>query len=99
MMRYTTIARNDGSADPADPATTSGIRMKPPWLMLEYASRRTMLVWRNATTLPTVIVSAAITQMNGRYTSTACGNARYTSRIKATKPAALDATLRKAVTG
>src|SRR4051812_14314988 len=99
MIKYTTMARSDGSADPLEPATTSGIRMNPPWAMLEYASRRTMFVCRKATTLPTVIVSAAITHMNGRYTSVACGKARYTSRIKATKPAAFDATLRNAVTG
>ena len=39
--------------------------MKPPWLTEEYASRRTTLLWRSASTLPTVIVSAASIQMNG----------------------------------
>ena len=63
---------SDGSARFV-PATTNGIRMKPPWLMLEYASMRTMLVCRRASTLPTVIVSAASTKMNGCQTSLAGG--------------------------
>jgi hypothetical protein len=49
--------------------------MKPPWLMLLYASMRTMLVWRSASTLPTVIDSADSTHRNGWYTSDACGKA------------------------
>ena len=60
---------------------------------------RTMLVCFSASTLPTVIVRADSTQMNGRYTSVACGNARYTIKISATNPAAFEATLKKAVTG
>ena len=71
------------------PATASGIRMKPPWLMLEYASIRTMFVWRSASTLPTVIDSAASTHMNGWYTSCACGKATKISVTSATKPGRL----------
>ena len=39
--------------------------MYPAWAMPEYAIRRTMLVWRRAMRLPTVIVSAASTQNSG----------------------------------
>ena len=60
---------------------------------------RTMLVWRRAMTLPTVIVSAASTQMNGWYTPSAAGKAMKISGTRATKPAALAATDKNAVTG
>ena len=60
---------------------------------------RTMLVWRSASTLPIVIVSAASTQMSGSYTSTASGKAMKINVTSATKPAAFDATDKNAVTG
>ena len=58
-----------------------------------------MLVWRSASRLPTVIVSAASTQNSGCQTSLADGKATNTSSSRATKPAAFDATDRNAVTG
>ena len=58
-----------------------------------------MFVWRSARTLPTVIVSADSTQMSGPYTDSASGNVRNTISMRATNPAALDATDRNAVTG
>ena len=60
---------------------------------------RTTFVWRSASTLPTVIVSADSTKMNGCHTFVAFGNARYTISTRATKPPAFEATDRKAVTG
>ena len=60
---------------------------------------RTMFFWRRARTLPTVIVSAANTHTSGPYTPSTVGKARKMTRIRATKPAALDATDRNAVTG
>ncbi len=93
------MARSDVPWLPLVNAIANGIRMNPPWLTLEYASMRTMFFCLRATTLPTVIVSAAITHRNGRYTSCACGKATNTIRIRPTKPAAFEATLRKAVIG
>ena len=60
---------------------------------------RTMFVWRSASTLPTVIVSAASTQMNGSYTPSAGCSATNSIVSRPTKPAAFDATDRNAVTG
>ena len=60
---------------------------------------RTMLVWRRAMRLPTVIVSAASTQKSGCQTSLAAGEADEDQLERATKPAAFDATDRNAVTG
>ena len=60
---------------------------------------RTMLVWRRATTLPIVIVSAASTHMNGSTTSDRPGKASRISSSRATNPAAFDDTDRKAVIG
>ena len=73
--------------------------MKPPWEIDEYASIRTMLVWRRASTLPTVIVRTDSTQNMGSYTSLAEGKPTNSSVSSATNPAALDATDRNAVTG
>ncbi len=39
--------------------------MNPPWAIDEYPSSRTMLVWRRAMRLPTVIESAARTHSIG----------------------------------
>src|SRR3990170_5077793 len=60
---------------------------------------RTMFVWRNASTLPTVIVNAASTQISGPYTPSAVGKARKTVVVRATNPAAFDDTDKNAVTG
>ena len=46
---------------PAIPAAANGTSMNPPCAIDEYASMRTMLVWRNAVRLPIVIDSAANT--------------------------------------
>src|SRR6266508_4944242 len=58
-----------------------------------------MFVWRSATTLPTVIVSAESTHTSGPYTPATVGKARKITRISATNPAAFDDTDKKAVTG
>ena len=60
---------------------------------------RTMFVWRSATRLPTVIVSAASTQNTGCHTSLRPEEADEDELSSATKPAAFDATDRNAVTG
>ena len=43
--------------------------MKPPCAIDEYASMRTMLVWRSATRLPKIIDAAASTQSTGCHES------------------------------
>src|SRR5215203_6006663 len=58
-----------------------------------------MFVWRSARRLPTVIVSTESTQTNGPYTPSSVGKATKMTSTRATKPADLDATDRKAVTG
>ena len=58
-----------------------------------------MFVWRNATRLPTVIVSAASTQNSGPHTLDCAGKPMKMSWNRATKPAVFDATERNAVTG
>src|SRR3954470_8481799 len=75
------------------------MRMNPPCAIDAYASMRTMFVCPSATTLPTVIDSAASVQKNGCQIAVADGNAMYTNCTNATKPAAFDATERNAVTG
>ena len=45
-------ASNDDRAAWPSPDTASGTRMKPPCAIDEYASMRTMLVWRSATRFP-----------------------------------------------
>ena len=60
---------------------------------------RTMFVWRSASTLPIVMVSAASTHTSGPYTRSAVGNATKITRISATNPAAFDDTDKNAVTG
>jgi len=65
---YTTIERSAEAETSDIPATARGMRTNPPWLIDEYAIMRTMLVWRSATTFPTVMVSAESTHMNGCHT-------------------------------
>ena len=60
---------------------------------------RTMFVWRRATRLPTVMVSADSVQTSGPYTPSAVGKAVKMRSTRATKPAAFEATDRNAVTG
>ena len=43
--------------------------MKPPCAIDEYASMRTMFVWRSATRLPKIIDAAASTQSTGSHES------------------------------
>ncbi len=77
--------------------------MKPPCAIDEYASIRTMFVWRSAARLPTVIEAAASIQSTGHQESAARPFGRkkpkYTMLMRATKPPAFDATERNAVTG
>ena len=47
---------------PAMPAAANGTSMNPPCATDEYASMRTMLVWRSAARFPNVIESAASTR-------------------------------------
>ena len=54
----TTASNADCFADPSA-ATASGARMNPPCAIDEYASMRTMFVWRSAVRLPSVIEAAA----------------------------------------
>ena len=64
-----TTASNDGVAASTSPATASGTRMKPPCAIDEYASMRTMFVWRSAARLPSVIDAAASTHRTGCHES------------------------------
>ena len=98
-MRYVTTARNADSATPVSPATASGIRIKPPCAIDEYANIRMMLVCFNAMTLPSVIVAAERIQKTGCHTACEPGNPTYTTVTSATKPAAFEATDKNAVTG
>ena len=61
--------------------------------------RRIMFVCRSAMTLPAVIDNAASIHSRGWNTSSRPKKPTTTRFIKATKPAALEATARKAVTG
>src|SRR5262249_37548094 len=80
-------------------ATASGARMKPPCAIDEYASRRTMLVWRRAVRLPSVIDAAASAHSTGCHAVCVPKKPKYTRLRMATKPPAFDATDRNAVTG
>ncbi len=60
---------------------------------------RMMFVWRRAMRLPTVMVSAANTHMSGPTTSERPAKAIRISCSRATNPAALELTARKAVMG
>src|SRR6187402_1139435 len=81
------------------PATASGTRMNPPCAIDEYASMRTMFVWRSAARLPSVIESAASTHSTGCHESLDGKNPKRTIVSSATKPPAFDDTDRNAVTG
>ena len=84
---------------PPSAATANGTRMKPPCATDEYASIRTMLVWRNATKLPRIIDAAARPQSTGCHMSAFGKNPKMTTDNSATNPPAFDATERNAVTG
>ena len=60
---------------------------------------RMMFVWRSAMRLPTVMVTAASTHISGSTTSERAAKAMRMSSSRATKPAPLDRTARKAVIG
>ncbi len=53
------------------PAAANGTSMNPPCAIDEYASMRTMFVWRSAVRLPSVIDTAARTQSTGHHESAA----------------------------
>ena len=65
----TTACQADLPWPGTSPATASGTRMKPPWAIDEYASIRTMLVWRSAARLPNVMDAAARIQRIGCHES------------------------------
>ena len=76
----------------AMPAAAKGTSMNPPCAIDEYASMRTMLVWRNAVRLPRVIDATARIQSTGVVGSVgvawgACLRL-YKMLMKATKPPA-----------
>ena len=73
--------------------------MKPPCAIDEYASMRTMLVWRSAVRFPSVIDAAASTHRIGCHESWDGRNPNLMIVSSATKPPAFDATDRNAVTG
>src|SRR5262245_35347087 len=81
------------------PATAIGTSMKPVWATAEYASIRIALVWRSAARLPSVIDTAASTQMIGSHESPEGKKPKRTIVRIATKPPAFEATERNAVTG
>ena len=73
--------------------------MNPPCAIDEYASMRTMLVWRRATRLPKMIDAAASTHSTGSHESCDGKNPNRMMVSSATNPPAFDATERNAVTG
>src|SRR5688572_32573977 len=81
------------------PTTASGSKMYPACATEEYASSRMMFVWDKATTLPSVIVSTQRMANPGAHTFVWCPNATNMICSSPAKPAALDATERKAATG
>ena len=73
--------------------------MNPPCAIDEYASMRTMFVWRSAARLPSVIDAAASTQRIGCHESARREEPEVDDVSSATNPPAFDATDRNAVTG
>src|SRR3954452_4043471 len=84
---------------PAMPAAANGTSMKPPCAIDEYASMRTMFVWRSAVRLPSTIDDTAMIQIGATQASAFTPNPKNTMLSRATKPPAFDATDRNAVTG
>src|SRR5689334_2603807 len=88
---------------PAMPAAANGTSMKPPCATDEYASMRTMFVWRSAARFPSVIDATASTQITGHHASVpdpfTPKNPKKMMLRSATNPPAFDATDRYAVTG
>ena len=73
--------------------------MKPPCAIDEYASMRTMFVWRSAARFPRIIDAAASTQRMGCQLSGAGKKPKNTIESSATNPPAFDETERNAVIG
>ena len=92
-------ASNDDRAAPPSAATVNGTRMKPPCAIDEYASMRTMFVWRSAARFPRIIDAAASTQSTGCQVSGTAKKPKKTIDSIATNPPAFDETERNAVTG
>src|ERR687885_1008530 len=67
--------------------------------MLEYAISRLMLVWTMATRLPTVMVTKASTPNRTDHSALMPGRAALKMRRMTAKPAAFEATEKKAVAG
>ena len=94
-----TTASNDERAASPSAATANGTSMNPPCAIEEYASMRTMFVWRSAARFPRIIDAAASTQSTGCQVSGAGKKPKKTIESSATKPPAFDETERNAVTG
>src|SRR6476661_4688535 len=94
-----TTASNEERAASPSAATANGTSMKPPCAIEEYASMRTMFVWRRAARFPRIIEAAASTQSTGCQLSGAGKKPKNTTVRIATNPPALDETERNAVTG
>ena len=66
--------------------------------MLEYASIRLMFVWTTPTTVPTIIVSAAITESTGSHCACSGSSGDRNTRANAPNAAALTPVDMNAVT-
>ena len=96
----TTAFDADSPARAGSPATASGTRMKPPCAIDEYASMRTMFVWRSAARFPRDHRRRGEDPERRAATSRCDGkNPNQMIVSSATKPPAFDATERNAVTG
>ena len=65
----TTASNDDAPRRRRRRATANGTSMNPPCAIDEYASMRTMFVWRSAARFPRVIDAAARTQSTGCHES------------------------------
>src|SRR3954449_6938503 len=89
----------DDALAPPSGATAKGTKMNPPCAIDEYASMRTMLVWRRAARFPSSIEAAARIQRIGCHDDGALNKPKKMIERIATNPPAFDATERNAVTG
>src|SRR4249919_1286951 len=97
---YATHAVNADRLTVGSPDTSAnGSRMYPAWAIPEYASNRTTWVCLSATRLPSVMVAIEIAAKIGTQNAYWWMNATNMSCSSPAKPAALEATARKAATG
>src|SRR3990170_5974308 len=80
-------------------AAVTPTRMNPAWATLEYASIRFRSDCAIASTLPTTIVTAARTHMNGAHSHWSGNNATMNRRSSAANAATFVPALMNAVTG